>query len=63
MFDAELAKLFLSVDLELRIFVGKDGKLFLKLEKALYGCIHTSHLWQENLTETLIRMRILYLLL
>jgi len=34
MFDAELAKLFVSVDLELIKFVGIDDKLFLKLEKS-----------------------------
>ena len=34
--------------------MGKNGKLVMKLDKALYGCIQSSHLWQEKLTETLI---------
>jgi hypothetical protein len=54
--DAELAKLFILVDPALEKFIARDGRLRLRLDKALYGCIQSSHLWQEMLTETLKQM-------
>ena len=34
-------------------FVGKDGKILMKLDKALYGCLDSAKLWYECLTKTL----------
>ena len=54
--DRSLAKLFVRVDPNLGKFVLVDGTLLLRLDKALYGCIQSSALWQEKLTATLIDM-------
>lgn len=54
--DRQLAKLFVEVEPSLAKFVNPDGTMILKLDKALYGCIQSSALWQEKLTETLVAM-------
>ena len=54
--DRSLAKMFVRVEPNLGRFVAADGTLLLRLDKALYGCIQSSALWQEKLTATLIEM-------
>ena len=54
--DRALAKLFVQVDPSLAKFVTSKGTLFMRVDKALYGCIQSSALWQEKLTRTLIEM-------
>ena len=54
--DKQLAKLFVEVEPSLKKFAASDGTMILRLDKALYGCIQSSALWQNKLTETLIAM-------
>jgi hypothetical protein len=44
------------VDPRLLKYRKSDGTMKLKLDKALYGCIQSSFLWQQELTKVLIKM-------
>ena len=55
MIDRELAKMFVEVKPELSEFVDPDsGRLYMRVDKALYGCVQSSALWQKTLTKALI---------
>ena len=51
--DPLLTQLLCKVAPEVKPFVSEKGKLLMKLDKALYGCIQSAKLWYETLTEFL----------
>ncbi len=53
--EKKLTKMILEFLPELQKFVTKEGMIYTKLMKALYGCIQSSRLWFERLTKVLRR--------
>jgi hypothetical protein len=51
--SAKVAKLLIETSPNYKRFLSKDGKIFLKLKKALYGCVQASMLWYERLRAVL----------
>ena len=47
MFDPVLTQLIIEIDPNYKQYVGASGKLTVKLEKALYGCIESARLWYD----------------
>jgi hypothetical protein len=52
--DAGTADVFCELDKNYRRALQGDGSLVVKLEKALYGCIESSKLWYDNISNKLI---------
>ena len=52
----ELADLVDEIGIQTSDFRNNDGTLYLRIDKALYGCKQSSHLWQVKLTSTLIEL-------
>ena len=50
----EIAAIFAKVDPKSAKFIRKDGSLFMKLKKALYGCRSSAKLWNEEVTRFLL---------
>jgi hypothetical protein len=48
-----LADILKKVAPEVAPYVGDNGKLLVRLDKALYGCLDSAKLWYEKLTSTL----------
>jgi hypothetical protein len=42
--------MLLSIEPELEKFRNERGKMTVRLEKALYGCVQSAKLWYERLT-------------
>jgi hypothetical protein len=53
--DSVLTKLLLELDPNIKTFVDSDGRVCVKLKKALYGCIQSSKLWYEKLRGVLLK--------
>ena len=53
--DKRLTKLIVEVLPGLRKYMHKDGVLYCRLLKALYGCVQASKLWFNKLTKVLHR--------
>ena len=51
--DPVMADLLAKVDPVYSRFKDIDGSIIVKLEKALYGCVESSQLWYDNLTNKL----------
>ena len=49
----QLRDLILDLYLEYEKYIGKDGVLYCKLLKALYGCVQASKLWYEKVCKFL----------
>ena len=49
----KLTQLIIKLLLGLRKYVSKDGRLYCKLLKALYGCVQASKLWVEKSAKVL----------
>ena len=56
MFDPTLTKLILEIDPSYKQYIGKNGKLTVKLDKALYGCIESAKLWYDLISSKLIEL-------
>jgi len=53
----DLAKMFVHVKPELEEFVDPEtGTLYMRVDKALYGCVQSSALWQRTLTKALVSL-------
>jgi hypothetical protein len=52
--DKTHTELLPQLDPIVKHFVGKNGKLAVKLKKALYGCVQSSKLWYEKLRDVLL---------
>ena len=52
----EVAALMCKVDPKYRNFLRTDGKITVRLKKALYGCIQSAVLWYNELASTLEAM-------
>jgi hypothetical protein len=51
--DAATAAVFVELDPSYTLGIDRDGTLLVKLDKALYGCIESSKLWYDNLSNKL----------
>jgi histone deacetylase 1/2 len=51
--DKELAKIACELDSQYNRFVRADGSIVVKLLKALYGCVQSSKVWYDTLTQKL----------
>ncbi len=51
--ERDMAKMFVTVKPELAEFVDDTGRLYMRVDKALYGCVQASALWQRTLTKAL----------
>jgi len=54
--DSHLVSLAKQMDPTLESFVDKRGKLVMRLDKALYGCVQSARLWYDHLAEVLCKM-------
>jgi hypothetical protein len=52
-FDGPLAKLVASIDPEASDYMEKSGRIYVKLNRAPYGCVQSSKLWFELLSKVL----------
>jgi len=52
-FDSTLTKLIVDIDQRYAKFVGRNGKLTVRLDKALYGCIESAKLWYDLISTKL----------
>jgi len=53
-FDGPLAKMVESVDPIAKKYMEANGRIYVKLKKALYGCVQSSKLWFELLSKVLV---------
>ena len=49
--DPRIAEVFVELDPSYATALNKNGNFVIKLEKALYGCIESSKLWSDNLSD------------
>jgi hypothetical protein len=54
--DPVLSAILLQIWPELKEYLTSDGKLLLRLKKALYGCVQSAKLFYEHLRKTLMGM-------
>ena len=52
--DAGVVAVLCKMDSKYNKFVRKDGKIVVRLKKALYGCIQSAVLWYKELSSTII---------
>jgi hypothetical protein len=52
----ELTALYVQARPDFVKYVSNDGSMLLKAEKAMYGCVQSSYLWQEMLKSKLLSM-------
>lgn len=52
--DGQVADIYCSLCPEASEFRDEKGRLMVKLDKALYGCLESSKLWYENIKRALI---------
>ena len=52
--DKEIASIFVKIDPNSADFLQSDGSLFMKLQKALYGCRSSAKLWNDEITKFLL---------
>ena len=53
--DPVSAVIAMKKDPTLRKFIMEDGRIIVKLDKALYGCIESARLWYETLKDVLLK--------
>ena len=51
--DVEMSKLLVQLNPALSKYVGADGRIVVRLKRALYGCVQSSKLWYEKLCKVL----------
>lgn len=54
--NKDITKIYLEVHPDARKLVNGDGTLFVRADKAMYGCIQSGFLWQEALEKVLIKL-------
>ena len=54
--DSWVARRLVRLRPELQTYVGEDGKLYARLDKALYGCVQSAKLWYKHLRGVLERL-------
>ena len=54
--DSDITALLVEVDSNMLPFLRKDGSIIAELNKVLYGCIESSALWYEELSQTLLSL-------
>ena len=52
--DAGVVANLCKMDLKFKKFVRKDGKVAVRLKKALHGCLRSAVLWYKELSSTII---------
>ena len=56
MLSQEVTELLCDIDPNNRQFVRPNGKIYVRLKKALYGCVQSAVLWYNELKSTLVTM-------
>ena len=56
MLSQEVTEMLCEIDPNNRQFVRPNGKIYVRLKKALYGCVQSTVLWPNELTSTLVTM-------
>jgi Reverse transcriptase (RNA-dependent DNA polymerase) len=56
MLSQEVSEMLCKLDPSNRVFVRPNGKIYVKLRKALYGCKQSAVLWYNELKSTLVSM-------
>lgn len=51
--EKKMSSLMNTIDPKYERFTDRKGKLIVRLDKALYGCVESASLWYENLRATL----------
>jgi hypothetical protein len=54
--DPSIVEVFIELDPSYSKALNPDGSIFVKLKKALYGCIESSKLWYDNLSSKLLNL-------
>lgn len=52
--DPVISTVLAEVDPGYKSFMTKEGKLYVKLDKALYGCVESTKLFYEHISKTLV---------
>ena len=55
--DPQLATIVCDLDESYNKLLGTKGEIYVKLKRALYGCIESAKLWQQHLIQTLKDMQ------
>ena len=55
--DRILAEILIDIDPSYREYLNSNGKIVVKLEKALYGCLESALLWFNHIKGTLVELR------
>jgi hypothetical protein len=53
--NPKLSNILCELDRRYGEYVGSDGKIVVELKRALYGCLQSSLLWYQTLSEFLLR--------
>ena len=53
MLSPEVSEILCTIDSKYRRYIRKDGKIAVRLKKALYGCVQSAVLWYRELSSTL----------
>ena len=56
MLSAEVSEMLCKINLSDRQYMRKNGKIYVRLKKALYGCVQSAVLWYNELKITLVSM-------
>ena len=54
--DPKTATIVVDQDPTFQRYLTKEGGLIVRLDKALYGCIQSAGLWNDEITRTLVRL-------
>jgi hypothetical protein len=54
-FNRDIADVFCKIHPSTNKLRRKDGAIYLRADRALYGCIQSSYLWQRELTKVLVK--------
>ena len=54
--DPRTAAIVVEQDPTFQQYLTKEGGLIVRLDKALYSCIHSARLWNDEITNTLVRL-------
>lgn len=56
MLSPEVSEILCSIDPKYNKYIRRDGKIAVRLKKALYGCVQSAVLWYRELSSTLERL-------
>ena len=56
MLSPDVVKMLCDIDEKYKIFIRENGKIIVRLKKALYGCVQSAVLWYNELKSTLVKI-------